>query len=300
MIDYNIIQFQFPLDNADQHMGTLSHYRRDVEHEVEVEILSDHGDMLGMVANQSDHAHRYRTDEITGLLPRNHFNFFHIPQHTCRWVLEPGINTILFLTCTAEFLALLVADVPVLNQFLSSVAVGRFETLNPRHMALTSEILDDIFELTRESRYTGNSRKTFLRAKAGNMIFSGLLTTQAYDNHAVNTHDAEELRNVYQYMINNLQYISDTRPLMNLSSMPDEKLKTKFKLHYGKSLIEALRYERLKKAEDLLLNTTMPILEIAAAVGYSSSAAFVDAFRNQYRIYPKEYRRKFSKLDGHG
>lgn len=48
---------------------------------------------------------------------------------------------------------------------------------------------------------------------------------------------------------------------------------------------------KLKEAEKLLLSTSMSVTEIAASVGFSSSAYFISVFRSRYHTTPARYRK---------
>ena len=60
-----------------------------------------------------------------------------------------------------------------------------------------------------------------------------------------------------------------------------------------KSLATAyLRDLRMSVAEKLLVETKLPISEIASQVGYTKQGKFAEAFRQQFQMNPLEYRRK--------
>lgn len=60
---------------------------------------------------------------------------------------------------------------------------------------------------------------------------------------------------------------------------------------------EILQHIRLRHAAHLLDSTRVPIKEIAALAGYSSTSAFIAAFRRAYRRSPLRYRRE-NGMDG--
>ena len=47
----------------------------------------------------------------------------------------------------------------------------------------------------------------------------------------------------------------------------------------------------MERAAELLTGTGLTIAEIAAQVGYDSQSKFSAAFRSQYGVLPKEYRK---------
>lgn len=65
---------------------------------------------------------------------------------------------------------------------------------------------------------------------------------------------------------------------------------TLFRRHTGVSLQEYLIQCRFRNSCRLLLETDMPIQQIAEQVGYDDTAAFSKAFKKTYRVSPSEYR----------
>ena len=56
---------------------------------------------------------------------------------------------------------------------------------------------------------------------------------------------------------------------------------------------QALRRIRLIRAVELLASTTLPVTEIAMAIGYTSLSAFNAAFRELVAMSPTQYRTSF-------
>ncbi|MCX7746423.1 MAG: AraC family transcriptional regulator [Clostridia bacterium] len=60
----------------------------------------------------------------------------------------------------------------------------------------------------------------------------------------------------------------------------------------GGTLGEYIRKRRLTEAAKKLVDTTMPIIDIALDYGYDSHEAFTRAFKNQFGITPSKYRQR--------
>lgn len=60
--------------------------------------------------------------------------------------------------------------------------------------------------------------------------------------------------------------------------------------HTGKSFLEFLNGIRLKRAAEMLRNTTLPISQISLMVGYSDRSSFDRSFKRQYHMTPRRYR----------
>ncbi len=70
------------------------------------------------------------------------------------------------------------------------------------------------------------------------------------------------------------------------------RLGTLFFQHTGTHFSEALTRFRMKKAEDLLINTEDTLFDIAGKVGFSSASYFCTVFRKFHGISPSEYKRR--------
>ena len=72
----------------------------------------------------------------------------------------------------------------------------------------------------------------------------------------------------------------------------ETSLKNYFRGVYGKNVSDYLRDLRMSVAEKLLVETKLPISEIASQVGYTKQGKFAEVFRQQFQMNPLEYRRK--------
>ena len=71
----------------------------------------------------------------------------------------------------------------------------------------------------------------------------------------------------------------------------ETSLKNYFRGVYGKNISAYLRDLRMHYAEESILNTTLPISEIALQVGYTKQGKFAEVFRSVFGQSPLEYRR---------
>ncbi|MBO4242659.1 MAG: helix-turn-helix domain-containing protein [Clostridiales bacterium] len=70
-----------------------------------------------------------------------------------------------------------------------------------------------------------------------------------------------------------------------------------FKSTIGHTFSEYLNSVRIKAAEDLLINTDIPVSEVASKVGFANTSYFIAQFKKQLHITPKKYRSNFGKSD---
>lgn len=69
------------------------------------------------------------------------------------------------------------------------------------------------------------------------------------------------------------------------------KLKSGFKALFGKSISQYANDLRMAHALELLRKSDIPILLVAEALGYEYQNSFTVAFRRQFNVLPKDYRR---------
>lgn len=100
-----------------------------------------------------------------------------------------------------------------------------------------------------------------------------------------------------------LHYIRHHYQTLTLTQLAEEfhyskpHLCTLIKQNTGVSFSELIKQIRMTRARDYLLNTELPVLDIAEIVGYHSSDHFSRVFRGTYGCSPLEYRRTNVKSD---
>ncbi|MBE6071866.1 MAG: helix-turn-helix transcriptional regulator [Clostridium butyricum] len=82
--------------------------------------------------------------------------------------------------------------------------------------------------------------------------------------------------------------ISQLSEYFNISS---STLKMCFKGVYGSTIYSYLRMYRLQTAQKLLLENSKNITEIAECIGYENPNKFSSAFKKEFGVSPKEYRK---------
>lgn len=73
-------------------------------------------------------------------------------------------------------------------------------------------------------------------------------------------------------------------------NMPLRKFSSLFQQKYGTSAKQWLLERRLSHARDLLVSTSMRVLDIALECGFSNHGHFTDSFRNRFHINPTQCR----------
>lgn len=105
------------------------------------------------------------------------------------------------------------------------------------------------------------------------------------------SHQREAVRQAHDDMLARLNEPITIAQLADRHHLSQTLLKTCFRQVYGRSIHAFLREQRLRKAAQLLETTGLPVLQVAADVGYGSVSQFGQAFRRQYGVSPAQYRR---------
>lgn len=97
-------------------------------------------------------------------------------------------------------------------------------------------------------------------------------------------HAAERL------ILSELGKVLSLRDLAMRVGTHEKRLTKVFKEHTGSTVFEFMREARLHKAQQFLSVSALRIDEVAAAVGFSSAANFITAFRQRFGCTPRTYR----------
>jgi AraC-like DNA-binding protein/PAS domain-containing protein len=104
--------------------------------------------------------------------------------------------------------------------------------------------------------------------------------------------EATVIANIHAYILEHLD-----APLPSLKSLAlqfgseEHKIRNGFREHYHTSVYQFYQDERLKKAYLLILQTDLPLKEIAFQCGFGMYLNFYKAFRKKYGFSPRELKR---------
>ena len=100
------------------------------------------------------------------------------------------------------------------------------------------------------------------------------------------------VRAVVRYLQDNLVDTPSMEALAQRFGTYPKKLSAAFRAVLGKTIPEFLRAERLLEAERLLQHSSLSVTDIAAELGFSSSANFSTAFRQHAGMTPGVFRQR--------
>ncbi|ABS51099.1 helix-turn-helix domain-containing protein [Campylobacter hominis] len=130
----------------------------------------------------------------------------------------------------------------------------------------------------------------FFKAKANEWISIVIDTYLNRKNYKIESDDDKALEDVARFLDDHFSMNINQRTLEKISKMSGTKLKNLFKEKYGQSITEYTQRKRMNVAETLLLNTELPIKEIAESVGYTSHSKFSIYYKRYKGKLPNEVR----------
>jgi transcriptional regulator GlxA family with amidase domain len=108
---------------------------------------------------------------------------------------------------------------------------------------------------------------------------------------AFNKQDRFGIAQALRYAEEHLSEPLALHSLAKQASMSRSKFTAVFKNHTGLSPAEYVRHLRMEKALDLVNNTSVPLGEIAALVGYRKHSNFSQVFKERYGVTPGTFRK---------
>ena len=130
----------------------------------------------------------------------------------------------------------------------------------------------------------------FFKAKANEWVSIVIDTYLNRNKYKIESDDNKALEDVARFLDDHFTMNVNQETLEKISRMSGTKLKNLFKEKYGQSITEYTQRKRMNVAETLLLNTELPIKEIAESVGYTSHSKFSIYYKRYKGKLPSEVR----------
>ena len=130
----------------------------------------------------------------------------------------------------------------------------------------------------------------FFKAKSNEWVSIVIDTYLNRKKYKIESDDNKALDDVARFLDYHFAMNVNQGTLEKISKMSGTKLKNLFKEKYGQSITEYTQRKRMNVAETLLLNTELPIKEIAESVGYTSHSKFSIYYKRYKGKLPSEVR----------
>lgn len=191
----------------------------------------------------------------------------------------------------------------LLNSFLSSDIKHSPKTLQRviepsgepyRQISHTTPEMKVALEQIINCPFTGLTKKIYLESKCLELIALKVEQLINFEKNYAKTivlkrDDIARIHYAKEILTQNLDNPPSLLELARKVGLNDYKLKLGFRQVLGTTAFSYLQQQRMEKARQLLLESTMSVKEIACAVGYANQSRFAAAFRKQFGTNPKSY-----------
>lgn len=158
-------------------------------------------------------------------------------------------------------------------------------------------VMQSILRQIQNCPYTGNLKKLYLEGKVLELIAVQLhhLNTQEstkYNNVRLTRLDIDRIRQASELLEHNMQSPPTVDSMAATVGVNVNKLKAGFYQLFDTTVFEYLKKKRLKQALYLLEEDKMRISDIVYEIGYNNLSHFSKAFKKEFGVLPREYRKK--------
>lgn len=157
-----------------------------------------------------------------------------------------------------------------------------------KHMGYQEEL---IFLFNQSLNLVKQKSTGFKKILAG-IVVQLVAYVASYETKKVKTREEGISLLTIEYIRQNLTQDIDFKKLANKHLLSYNRFRTIFKNEIGVSLQQYLIHERLENAKRLIINTNLPLKEIAFKTGFNSFFYFSKVFKNKMGYSPGQIRRK--------
>lgn len=181
----------------------------------------------------------------------------------------------------------------LLEKHLSSINIDLesfYRALLQSNQIILTKSLEKVAMEILNCKMSAPAADFFFKAKANEWISIVIDTYLNRKNYKIESDDDKALEDLARFLDDHFSMNINQRTLEKISKMSGTKLKNLFKEKYGQSITEYTQRKRMNVAETLLLNTELPIKEIAESVGYTSHSKFSIYYKRYKGKLPSEVR----------
>lgn len=181
----------------------------------------------------------------------------------------------------------------LLEKHLSSININPesfYSSLLETNQIILTKSLEKVAMEILNCKMDTHAAEFFFNAKANEWISIVIDTYLNRKKYKIESDDNKALEDVVRFLDDHFAMNVNQETLEKISKMSGTKLKNLFKEKYGQSITEYTQRKRMNVAETLLLNTELPIKEIAESVGYTSHSKFSIYYKRYKGKLPSEVR----------
>ena len=165
-----------------------------------------------------------------------------------------------------------------------------YSTLLKTNQIILTKALEKVAMEILNCKMNSPAADFFFKAKANEWVSIVIDTYLNRKKYKIESDDNKALEDVVRFLDDHFAMNVNQETLEKISKMSGTKLKNLFKEKYGQSITEYTQRKRMNVAETLILNTELPIKEIAESVGYTSHSKFSIYYKRYKGKLPSEVR----------
>ncbi len=223
------------------------------------------------------------------------FNLSYLPHFKANASLQKGQHLHTFhLHFDADFLASFTNGFTLLPAFLREITKGNpCAITNSRHFATAAmiSVINNILKNVYEEKY----HQLFIEAHVKVLLLQALhkIHHGAHQQNQIrlSPQDIEKIITARNYLLTHLDSPVSIKQLARIAAINEYTLKKGFKQVYSMTIHKYYEHERLQKGMQLLIETDLPVAEIAYTLGYMHPTHFSSIFKKKFG-YPPLYFRK--------
>lgn len=195
---------------------------------------------------------------------------------------------------TLPYLQKLTPHFPVLDRFLSLVEKKKPVNISGHDRFLTHEMIALVHQMLR-CPYKNGAAAFFMEAKVIELL---LMVLHECSNESLtppiklSPYDIEMLHQAKQLVVSDFENPPSLMQLAKKVGINDFKLKKGFKHLFGTTVFDYMNKVRMEKAKQLLLETDLPIEDIAMMTGFEFTSNFNKAFKKHFNCTAAYLRRQ--------
>jgi len=186
-------------------------------------------------------------------------------------------------------------EFPALADMLKLREMGVMTMLSPCPMQVGPAMMRVILDI-QQCGYEGNLRRVYMQTKVLEMLV--LLLERMRQGRAekssrihLKKSDIECIRQSRDWLMQQMENPPTLKELAHHAGINDFKLKKGYKQVFGITVFGDFHKERMEKARKYLLETEMPLMEVALLSGYQDSSNFSRAFKAYFGFTAGELRK---------
>ena len=224
-------------------------------------------------------------------LKEEQFNISYFPAIDLKLRFLPGEYTGFSIRYPGAMLRRLTTDVDEMRPFVLQAEKGIACHLNPVHLYASRKMLDATRSIL-DQKYFDVPDRLYIKHEAAALLMLALRLVRDDRKRPIIITDTDRFKmdEIRGWLVVHYDDHGGLAAIARKFAINEFKLKRDFKAVFGTTVIEFSRQIRMERARQLLLETKMPIADIAYTIGYKNGAHFSDAFRKRYG-YPPSYLR---------